>query len=81
MNQFIQKVVELTDTFDPMPSGEYKKEWTEGEHAWIVRKRVLEDDFVEYYVSRVNLAERWHRNSAFVYVGDEEGDWNIQEVK
>jgi hypothetical protein len=40
MNQFIQKVVELTDTFDPMPTGEYKKEWTEGEHAWIVRKRV-----------------------------------------
>ena len=81
MNQFIQKVLELTDEFDPTPSCAYKKEWTEGEHAWLVRKRILDDEFVEYFVSRVNLAERWQRNSAFVYVGDTEGDWKIEEVK
>ena len=80
MNQFVQKVLELTDTFDPMPTGEYKKDWTEGEHAWIVRKRVLDDEFVEYYVSRVNLAERWERNSAFIYVDGEDGDWKIEVV-
>lgn len=81
MNQFLQKLTDLTDEFDPTPSSEYKKEWTEGEHAWLVRKRVLKDEFVEYFVSRVNLTERWQRDSAFLYVGDEPGDWKIEVVK
>jgi hypothetical protein len=28
----------------------------------------------------VNLAERWERDSAFIYVGDEAGDWKIEVV-
>jgi hypothetical protein len=80
MNQFVQKIIELTDEFDPTPSSEYKKEWTEGEYSWLVRKRILDDEFVEYFVSRVNLAERWKRDSAFLYVDGADGDWKIEVV-
>jgi hypothetical protein len=78
--QFMHKLNDLTDTFDRMPTSPYKKEWVEGEYTWRVHKRLLDDSFVEYYVSRVSRTQPWHRDSAFVYVGDEDGEWTIEPV-
>lgn len=80
-NQFLHKLNDLTDTFDRTPTSPYKKEWVEGEFTWTVHKRLLDKSFVEYYVSRVSRTQPWRRDSAFVYVGDEDGEWDIQEVK
>lgn len=79
-NQFLQKLNDLTDTFDRMPTSPYKKEWSEGEFTWVVNKRLLDGSFVEYYVSRVSRTQPWRRDSAFVYVGDEDGEWSIELV-
>jgi len=79
-NQFVQKVVELTETFDATPSAPCMKEWVEGEYSWLLRKRILDDEFVEYYVARVSLTEKWRRDRAFVTPSDEQGDWKIMVV-
>ena len=79
-NQFLQKVNDLTDTFDRMPTSPYKKEWSEGEFNWMVRKRILDGSFLEYYVLRVSRTQPHLRDSAFVYVGDEDGEWNVEVV-
>lgn len=78
--QFLHKLNDLTDTFDRMPTSPYKKEWSEGEFTWVVNKRLLDGSFVEYYVSRVSRTQPWCRDSAFVYVGDEDGEWSIELV-
>jgi hypothetical protein len=79
-NQFMQKLNDLTETFNRMPSSPYVKEWREGEFRWFVRKRLLDDDFVEYYVSRVSMTQPHLRDRAFVYVGDEDGEWDIEVI-
>ena len=79
-NQFLQKVNDLTDTFDRMPTSPYKKEWSEGEFNWMVRKRILDGSFLEYYVLRVSRTQPHLRDSAFVYVGDEDREWNVEVV-
>lgn len=79
-NQFLQKLNDLTDTFDRTPTSPYTKEWVEGEFTWRVHKRLLDKSFVEYYVSRVSRTQPWNRESAFVYVGDEDGEWSIEVV-
>jgi len=77
--QFLHKLNDLTDTFDRNPCDPYKKEFVEGEYAWLIRKRILDGTFVEYYVSRVSLTEQWKRNSAFI-TPSTEGDWSIEVV-
>jgi hypothetical protein len=79
-NQFLQKLNDLTDTFDRMPTSPYKKEWVEGEYRWTVSKRLLDGSFVEYYVLRVSRTQPWLRESAFLYVGDEDGEWSIELI-
>ena len=79
-NQFVQKVVELSSTFDAMPSAPYEKEWNEGEYSWLLRKRILDDEFVEYYVARVSLTEKWRRDRAFATPSDDEGEWKIEVI-
>jgi hypothetical protein len=79
-NQFLQKLNDLTDTFDRMPTSLYKKEWVEGEYRWTVSKRLLDGSFVEYYVLRVSRTQPWLRESAFLYVGDGEGEWRIELI-
>jgi len=79
-NQFVQKVIELTETFDATPSAPYKKEWVEGEYSWLLRKNILDDDFVEYYISRVSRTEKWKRDRAFATPSYEEGEWEIKVV-
>jgi hypothetical protein len=79
-NQFLQKVVELSYSFDATPSAPYNKEWVEGEYSWLLRKRILDDEFVEYYVSRVSRAERWRRDSAFA-TPNYDGEWEIVKVQ
>ena len=79
-NQFLQKLNDLTDTFDRMPTSPYKKEWVEGEYRWTVSKRLLDGSFVEYYVLRVSRTQPWLRESAFLYVGDEDGEWRIELI-
>jgi hypothetical protein len=80
MTQFLQKLNDLTDTFDRMPTSPYKKEWVEGEYRWTVSKRLLDGSFVEYYVLRVSRTQPWLRESAFLYVGDGDGEWRIELV-
>lgn len=80
-NQFQQKLNDLTDSFDRMPTSPYTKEWYEGEYSWLVRKRILDGSFVEYYVSRVSMTQPHLRDRAFVYVGDEDGTWRTELVK
>ena len=77
--QFLHKLNDLTDTFDRTASDPYKREWVEGENAWLVRKRILDDEFVEYYVSCVSLTEQWKRLSAFI-TPSTDGDWSIEIV-
>jgi hypothetical protein len=79
-NQFRQKLNDLTDAFDRTPTSPYVKEWYEGEFSWLVRKRILDGSFVEYYVSRVSLTQPHLRDRAFVYVGDSDGQWNVEIV-
>jgi hypothetical protein len=79
-NQFVQKVVELTCTFDATPSAPYKKEWIEGEYKWLLRKNILDDEFVEYYVARVSLTEAWRRDRAYATPSHDEGEWEIKVV-
>jgi hypothetical protein len=79
-NQFVQKVIEMSCRFDATPSAAETKEWVEGEYKWLLRKRILDDEFVEYYVSRVSLTEAWRRERAFVTPSDDEGEWKIEIV-
>jgi hypothetical protein len=80
-NQFQQKLNDLTDTFDRMPTSPYEKEFVEGEFKWTVKKRLLSGEFVEYYVTRVSRTQPWMRDRAFVYVGDEEDEWRIELIR
>jgi hypothetical protein len=76
--QFLKKVCSLTQSFTTDLHPEHR-EWHEGEYTWVVRKRILDDEFVEYYVAQSSRIS--HKMfSAFVYVDGEE-EWRIEAVR